>query len=86
MITLFVSNVCPDCPEAIEAFEKSGLEYRLVDINTSIPNLKEFLKYRDKDSFFDSVKVNNKVGVPSIMIGEGEKFYLYSPGMDLKNL
>lgn len=86
MITLFVASTCPDCPEAIEAFNKSGLEYTLVDINESIKNLKIFLKYRDFNPFFDSIKSNNKVGVPSIMIGDGEKFLLYTPEMDLTSL
>lgn len=86
MITLFVSAVCPDCPEAIEAFKNSDLNYKIVDINENIPNLKLFLKYRDNHPFFDSVKANNKVGIPSIMIGDGETFYLYNSGMDLSKL
>ena len=49
-------------------------------------NLKAFLKYRDKDSFFNSIKANCQVGVPSIMVGDGEKFYSFSSELDLKNL
>lgn len=86
MITLFISSLCPDCPPAVEAFENSLLDYKIIDITESMANLKAFLKYRDKDSFFDSIKFKGQVGVPAIMIGEGEKFYSFSSELDLKNL
>ncbi|SUB74925.1 glutaredoxin domain-containing protein [Peptoniphilus indolicus] len=86
MITLFISSLCPDCPPALEAFENSSLDYKIIDITESMANLKAFLKYRDKDSFFNSIKANCQVGVPSIMVGDGEKFYSFSSELDLKNL
>ncbi|MGO1580565.1 MAG: DUF188 domain-containing protein [Peptoniphilaceae bacterium] len=78
MITLFVSSKCPDCPEAIEAFNKTDLNYTIVDITESMPNLKSFLKHRDFNPYFDKIKSENLVGVPTIMIGEGEEFMEYS--------
>lgn len=83
MITLFVSSKCPDCPPAIKAFEESNLDYEIVDITESMPNLKRFFKYRDFDPFFDQIKNEGRVGVPMIMIGDGEKFIDYEEGMDI---
>ncbi|WP_236660268.1 hypothetical protein [Isachenkonia alkalipeptolytica] len=47
-------------------------------------NLKIFLAYRDKDPFFDPIKEQGSVGIPTVMIGEGEAFYLGYPGMSIK--
>lgn len=83
MITLFISSKCPDTPPALEAFEKTDLQYEIIDITDSMKNLKRFLFFRDSNPFFDSIKEKNNVGVPSIMIGEGEQFYEFTPDMDL---
>lgn len=86
MITLFISSVCPDSPPALDAFKNSDPLYEVVDINKSISNLKRFLYFRDRNSFFDLIKEKNNVGVPSIMVGEGEEFYEFTPNMDLSFL
>ena len=86
MITLFISGNCKDTPAALKAFSESGIDYRLVDIAENMTNLKEFLHYRDNSSFFKSVKMKNNVGVPSIMINNGDKFYLFSEDLDLHSL
>ncbi|MBL7576358.1 Glutaredoxin-related protein [Peptoniphilus asaccharolyticus DSM 20463] len=86
MITLFVSSLCPDCPPAIEAFNHAKIDFQIIDITESMANLKIFLKYRDSIPFFDSIKEKGQVGVPTIMIGNGERFYSFSDDLDLKNL
>lgn len=86
MITLFISGNCKDTPAALKAFRETDIEYRLVDITENMTNLKEFLHYRDNSPFFRSVKFKNNVGVPLIVINEGEKFYLFNEEMDLNNL
>lgn len=37
-------------------------------------NLKMFLALRDKFSYFDKIKSNGSVGIPTIVVGEGEEF------------
>ena len=86
MITLFVSNKCPDCPPAVKALQSCGLAYRIVDITNSMAEMKEFFKYRDVHPFFEDIKARGKVGVPCLMKGDGETFYLYAPDFDLKTL
>lgn len=77
MKTLFISSHCPFCPAAVEYANTLSEEVRIVDITSSMKDLKEFLKYRDSDPYFDEIKKNNKVGVPTFMDGDGEKFYPY---------
>lgn len=49
-------------------------------------SLKIFLAFRDKSQYFDPIKKKGSVGIPTIMIGHGEKFLEGVPGMDLSEL
>lgn len=49
-------------------------------------NLKIFLAFRDKSSFFDPIKKRGSVGIPTIMVGHGEEFLEAFPEMDLSSL
>ncbi|WP_036730399.1 glutaredoxin domain-containing protein [Peptoniphilus mikwangii] len=86
MITVFISGKCPDCPPAIQAFENSDLDYDIIDITENMSNLKKFLKYRDFHPYFDAIKASGKVGIPTIMIGDGEKFIEFDETLNLNKL
>jgi len=49
-------------------------------------SLKIFLAFRDKDPYFDSIKKMGSVGIPTIMIGNGEKFIPGSTSLNLDEL
>lgn len=76
MLTLFVSNVCPDTQPALDRLEELGLQFKVIDITENMKNLKHFLSYRDRLVYFEDIKKNNQVGVPLLMVGEGEEFIL----------
>lgn len=73
-LTLFTSSKCPECPPVIKRLEDNGIKFRNVDISNSISELKEFLRHRDSNPFFDSIKENDFVGVPTLMDEDGN-FY-----------
>ncbi len=75
-LTIFTSSKCPECPPAIEKLENEGIDFRNVDITNSMAELKEFLKLRDENPYFDSIKKAGYVGVPTIMDVNGN---LYNP-------
>lgn len=62
------------------------MEFDYIDITDSMRSLKIFLAFRDKSDYFDSIKKKGSVGIPTIMIGHGEKFLEGVPGMDLSQL
>ncbi|MCW6702429.1 hypothetical protein NH288_10090 [Anaerococcus sp. NML200537] len=76
---LFVSDLCPDCAtilaEAKENQEKYA-EYDMVNITSSMPSLKLFLKYRDTLDGYADVRAAHRAGVPSVVIGENEVEFL----------
>lgn len=75
-LVLFMSSHCPDCPPVVKRLDEENISYRKVDITSSMADLKEFLKVRDVNPYFDQIKKENRVGVPTLMDGDGN---LYDP-------
>ena len=80
MLTLFVSSLCPDCPPAIAEVKEKNLDYEIVDITSSMANLKRFLKERDLSEDFDEIVEKGNVGVPALM--RDDKFYFFDGNLD----
>lgn len=75
---LFISDKCPDCKNLIDEFEKDpdslkSLDWEIINITDSMLNLKKFLKYRDNLVQYKHIKDENMVGIPSLVINEGEE-------------
>lgn len=68
---LYVSEHCPDCPPAIALLEAKGIEVELINITSSMVNLKEFLNLRDTRSEFDEIKKEGCVGIPCLLKDNG---------------
>lgn len=66
-----------------EFLSEHKIDFRYVDITESMYNLKRFLKYRDSNKAFDNIKKKNRVGLPAIMINNGQEFFF---SMDEENL
>lgn len=73
-ITVFGSAHWPSCEPLKEYLSKNSVEHNYIDITESMRNLKIFLKFRDINSFFDKAKKKGNVGIPTIMINNGEEF------------
>ena len=76
---LFVSDLCPDCAGILEKIKEGSekyTEYDVVNITSSMPSLKLFLKYRDTLPGYEEVRRTHRAGVPSVVIGESEVEFL----------
>ncbi len=58
-----------------EFLSENNIEFTYVDITASMYNLKRFLKYRDKLDVFENIRKKNMVGLPALMVNNGQKFY-----------
>lgn len=65
-----------------EFLSKNEIEFEYVDITDSMSNLKAFLKYRDNRPEFKEVKEEGRVGIPCIVINDGEKLILDKPDLN----
>ncbi|WP_297811128.1 glutaredoxin domain-containing protein [uncultured Finegoldia sp.] len=78
-LKLFMSEKCPGCVEAIDKLQKAGIEYEMINITDCMKNLKEFLKFRDNREEFESIKKENRVGIPMIT---DEKTIVFFQGIE----
>lgn len=81
-ITVYGHKACPDCPPMKEKLTKHGIEFTYVDIAEGIPQLKAFLKYRENRPEFDRVKKAGAVGLPCIVVNDGEKVLFQDLSLD----
>ncbi len=65
-----------------EFLSNNGINFEYIDITESMRNLKIYLKLRDTRPEFEEIKRIGRVGVPFIMINNGEKFIFERPGLD----
>ena len=52
--------------------DKRGIKYLYLDIDENLANLKKFLIFRE-NSAFDFAKKNGSIGIPAMVINDGEK-------------
>lgn len=72
-IVVFGSEFCPDCAPAIEYLSEKNIEYVYLDISAGMLNLKKFLNYRDNYDEFKEIKQAGNIGIPCIVVNDGER-------------
>lgn len=70
-LIVYGTNACPDCVEAIQKLDEKKADYVYLEFSNNMPNLKRFLKLRDTEAIFDTVKEQGKVGVPCFKLEDG---------------
>ncbi|KUO70522.1 MAG: hypothetical protein APF77_09985 [Clostridia bacterium BRH_c25] len=65
-----------------EFLSNNGINYEYIEITDSIRNLKIYLKLRDTRPEFDEIKRIGRVGIPFIIINNGEKLIFEKPELD----
>ena len=82
-VFVFGNEHCPDCMAMKEALDAHAIRYSYIDIMDSLGKLKMFLKYRDTLPEFQDVRRNNSVGIPFILVNDGEWISLDPPSAEL---
>jgi glutaredoxin-related protein len=71
-IFVFGSQQCPDCLVLKELLERHQIRFTFIDVLDSLGKLKMFMKYRDSRPEFDAVRNSGAVGIPFILVNDGE--------------
>lgn len=71
MLTVYGSELCPDCVAAKKQLEEKGISFAFKNITEELSNLKEFLQIRDVNPVFEDVKKNVKIGIPCFVKEDG---------------
>jgi len=56
-----------------EFLSNQNIKFLYLDISENMLNIKTFLKYRDSAPEFIEIKKNGRVGLPCIVVNNGEK-------------
>lgn len=64
MLKVYGSYICVECRDMRDRFQKEDIPFEFVDITENTTNLKEFLRLRDQDEIFTSVRENGLIGIP----------------------
>ena len=68
---LYYAEQCPDTAPFVAELKRLGVEYEEVEVLSSIPNLKQFLRLRDNHTEFDTVKAKGNAGFPALLLEDG---------------
>ena len=69
---LYYAQSCPDTAPFKEKLAELGISYKEVEVMSSLKNFKEFLFVRDTYTQFEGIRGNMKIGIPCLVISEGE--------------
>lgn len=82
-IFVFGSEQCPDCVAMKEFLAAHQIRFSYIDIQDSLGKLKMFLKYRDSLPDFEGIRKQGSVGIPFILVNDGEWVSLDQPSESL---
>lgn len=69
-----------------EFLSKNDIKFTYMNISEDLMNLKVFLKYRDNSPEFKKIKEKGRIGVPCVMVNNGEKFFFDQESLNLDEL
>ena len=69
---LYFAETCLDTAPFKEKLAELGITYKEVEVMSSLKNFKEFLFVRDTYTQFEGIRGNMKIGIPCLVISEGE--------------
>ena len=68
---LFYSAECPDTPSFVTELKALKVDYEEIEVQSSLPNLKRFLRLRDNEAVFDEAKAKGYAGLPALLLADG---------------
>ena len=72
---VYGAEICIDCRNYKAIQKARGFESEYIDITANTANLREFLKIRDNDPVFATVRENSGIGIPLFVREDGTKTF-----------
>ncbi len=69
-----------------EFLSEKEVKFVYLDITESMQNLKRFLKYRDNAPEFKEIREGGRVGVPCVVVDDGEQIIFDEKDLDIDYL
>lgn len=71
MMKVYGAQICIDCRNYKAIQEKRGFEAEYIEITEDTGKLKEFLRMRDNEQIFASVREHSGIGIPLFVHEDG---------------
>ena len=71
MLKIYGSMLCPDCVQCVRELKEANVEFEYLDFADDLGNLKAFLRIRDREPIFASVREQGKIGIPCLVSEDG---------------
>ena len=85
-VIMFGSKFWPTCEPAKEFLSENGIKFVYRDITENMMNLKLFLNHRDNNPVFDEIKEGGRVGLPCLVIGNGDQIVFDVENLDIEDI
>jgi len=85
-IIVFGSKHWSGCEPAKEFLSENEVKFLYLDIAESMLNLKLFLKHRDHAPEFKEIREGGRVGVPCVVINDGEQIIFDYKTLNINDL
>ena len=72
---LYYAADCPDTAPFVAELKRLGVDYEAVEVLSSIPNLKQWLRLRDRHAAFDDAKAQGYAGFPALLLDDDRVFW-----------
>lgn len=82
-VFLFGSSECEGCIEMKAFLEANRIRFTFIDILDSLGKLKMLLKYRDSLPEFEVAKQKGSIGIPFLVVNDGEWCSLDAPSSEM---
>lgn len=69
-----------------EFLSDNEVKFAYLDITENMLNLKLYLKYRDNADAFNIIKEAGRVGVPCIVVNDGEQIIFDEKELDIEDI
>lgn len=85
-VVMFGSLHWAGCEPAKEFLSEKGVKFVYRDITENMMNLKLFLNHRDNNPVFKEIKDSGRVGLPCLVIGNGDQIVFEVESLDIEDL
>ena len=69
---IYGSEICSGCRAFKALMAERGFEAEFIEITENVANLRAFLKLRDTQKCFDSIRAEGRIGIPVFENDDGE--------------
>ena len=67
---LYYAEQCPDTAPFVAELKALNVDYEEIEVQSTLPNLKRFLRLRDNEAVFDEAKAQGYAGFPALLLDD----------------